>query len=161
MNKHIYGFAFGKGSCADILWRLKEIDCCYQVFGETSVKSYMNFLIHDQPAYIIGLGLYSGVDQGKIRIEQKCSNKFRNEYREETSLTEIEINYFLQPLRNSKYASGIGNSYCNLISYKIMKLIQSGELKAQYTFLHIPKLMKQWEAQKEIDHMLLQFKIVS
>lgn len=33
--KQIYGFAFNKGNVsAYALWRLKNIDACYQVFGE-------------------------------------------------------------------------------------------------------------------------------
>lgn len=75
----IYGFAFS--GLSSLLYRLKEIDCCYLIFGEASINKYIEFLLHDQPEYIIGLGLYSGKDQDKIRIETLCSNKKQLMYR--------------------------------------------------------------------------------
>lgn len=154
----IYGFAFGKGNIsAYTLWRLKNINCCYQVFPN-NFDSYLNFLTHDQSEYILGLGVYSGGDQDKIRIEKVCTNKFRNDIVEGDGLIEKKIDPYLKPSENSKYTQGIGNSWCNLTSWKIMKLINEGELASKYTFLHIPKKMKTWLAVTEIDKMLAAFK---
>lgn len=36
--------------------------------------------MREQPGYILGLGVYSGKDQDKIRIETKCTNQFRNDF---------------------------------------------------------------------------------
>lgn len=154
----IYGFAFGKANVSVYtLWQLKNINCCYQVFPN-NFESYLRFLLHNKPEYILGLGVYSGRDQGKIRIEKVCTNKFRNDFIEGDSLAEIKIKPYLQPSQNSKFAQGIGNFYCNLISWKIMKLINEKRLASKYTFLHIPKKMKTWLAVAEIDRMLTAFK---
>lgn len=115
---------------------------------------YLDILIHDQPSYVLGLGSYSGADQDKIRIETICSNQFRNDFSEGDQYTEIKINPFLKPTAAMKYATAIGNSYCNLISWKIMQMINYEKLHSHYTFLHVPKTMKYWIASQEIDKAL-------
>lgn len=160
-KNQIYGFAFGKGNVsAYTLWKLRNIDCCYQVFGEGSIDGYIdNFLMREQPGYILGLGIYSGRDQDKIRIETKCSNKFRNGFMDDgKKLIEFDINPFLEPGEMSKFSEGIGNSYCNMASWKIMSKIGSGELKSKYSFLHIPRAIKTWQAVREIDELLRVFR---
>jgi pyrrolidone-carboxylate peptidase len=87
-----------------------------------NVEHYLEMLLHDQPPYILGLGTYSGVDQDQIR--------------------KVTINSFLSENSQMKSAEAMGNSHCNLVSWKIMQLINQGKLNAQYTFLHIPKNMK-------------------
>lgn len=160
-EKQVYGFAFGKGNVSTYtLWRLKNIDCCYQLFGETSIDHYIDhFLLHDQPGYILGIGIYSGIDQDKIRIEAKCTNQFRNDFMEGNYLKELDIKPFLKPNQSAKLACSIGNSYCNMASWKIMSKINKGELKSKYTFLHVPKYFKTWQAVVEIDEMLSKFKV--
>jgi pyrrolidone-carboxylate peptidase len=153
----IYGFAFG--GVRNLLYRLKEITCCYLVFGETSIEKYMKFLLHDQPEYILGLGSYSGVDQDKIRIETVCTNKFRNGFVAGGSLVETPIRNFLYENEVMKEAKGLGNSWCNYISWKIVYLIEQRQLKSMYTFLHIPKTFKHWSADKQIDSALTAFKV--
>jgi len=49
----IYGFALGGTS--HILYRLKQLSCCYLVFPN-NLDHYLNMLLHDQPEYIVGLG---------------------------------------------------------------------------------------------------------
>ena len=149
----IYGFAFGRNLSAYVLWRLKNIDCCYQIFPN-NLDRYLQMILHDQPEYILGLGVYSGIDQDKIRIETKCSNQFRNDFIEENKFEEILMNPFLKPFQLSKYATGIGNFYCNLVSWKIMRFILQKKLKSQYTFLHIPKSLGTIMLVKEIDFLM-------
>ena len=48
---------------------------------------------------------------------------------------------FVIPTQEMKYASAMGNSECNYISWKIMELVDEGRLNARYTFLHLPKSM--------------------
>ena len=154
----VYGFAFGKGNIsAYTLWRLKNIDCCYQIFPN-NLESYLKLLLHNKPKYILGLGVYSGRDQDKIRIEKVCTNKFRNDFLKGDKLIEVEINLYLKPSQNSKYTQRMGNSWCNLASWKIMKLINEGKLHSKYTFLHLPKKLKTWLVVSEIDKMLAEFK---
>ena len=128
LSKQIYGFALG--STSRLLYRLKNIDCCYLVFPN-NLDKYLNMLIHDQPPYILGLGSYSGVDQDKIRIETICSNQFRNDFVDDNQYAETEIKPFLKPTAMMKYAKTIGNFYCNQISWKIMQLINQGKLHSQ------------------------------
>ena len=68
----IYGLAFRKDDLgAYTLRRLKNIDCCYQIWPN-NLESYLTDLLHNKPEYILGLGIYSGRDQDKIRIEKNA-----------------------------------------------------------------------------------------
>lgn len=154
-KNQIYGFALG--STGRLLYRLKNIDCCYLVFPN-NLDMYLDMLLHDQPPYILGLGSYSGVDQDKIRIETICLNQIRNDYVNGDQYAEAEIKPFLKPTTAMKYAKAIGNSYCNQISWKIMQLINEGKLRSQYTFLHIPKSIPFWAVAQKIDLALLEFR---
>lgn len=155
MNNHaIYGFSLG--ATGRTLYRLKQINCCYLIFPN-NLEMYLEMLLHDQPAYILGLGSYSGIDQDKIRIETTCTNQFRNQYIDGQKLIHTGIKPFLKPNSFMKYATAIGNSYCNLISYRIMQLITRRELHAHYTFLHIPKTMKPWIVSQEIDKAIAEY----
>jgi pyrrolidone-carboxylate peptidase len=112
-------------------------------------------LLHDQPSRILGLGTYSGVDQDKIRVETVATNRFRNDSIEANAPVEININNYLEPSsENFKMASALGNSYCNLISWKIMRLISDGSLKSKYSFLHIPKGLYHTDLISLIDRLL-------
>lgn len=154
MKQEIYGFAFVKNISAYTLYRLKNIDCCYLLCGEKSIGKYLEFLLHDQPSYILGLGMYTGADQTKIRIETKTNNKFGTRFLMGNEFMEKDVNPFLKPLNISEFATSIGNYYCNMVSWKIMELISHGKLKSRYCFLHIPKVMKVQIAAVEIDNML-------
>ncbi|MCL5784693.1 MAG: hypothetical protein M1142_05065 [Patescibacteria group bacterium] len=96
-------------------------------------------LTHDQPEFILGMGAYSGQDNDAIRIETTTNNKFRNNIIDSKDPKTLSINPFLKPSPGMKLASGLGNSWCNFVSWKIVKLINQKSLKSQYTFLHIPK----------------------
>lgn len=133
-SNQIYGFALSGGT-GRILYRLKQIDCCYLVYPN-NVEHYLEMLLHDQPQYVLGLGTYSG-DNEKQRVE---------------------INLFLYETSQMKLAEVMGNSHCNLVSWKIMQLINQGKLNAQYTFLHIPKNLKPWVVTEIIDQKLIEFK---
>jgi hypothetical protein len=94
------------------------------IFDEVDLGKY---------THVIGMGQYSGRDQDKIRIEQTCSAQFRNKNK---GARRIKIPYFLDENEYMKLSDGIGNSYCNLLSYKIVTKF----LDLKYTFLHIPKV---------------------
>ncbi len=51
--------------------------------------------------------------------------------------------------------SALGNSWCNLVSWKIMRLIEKGELQAKYNFLHIPKSFRTNTVIEIIEAMVL------
>lgn len=145
-DPQIYGFALGGTS--RLLYQLKNIDCCYIIFPN-NVDMYLNMLTHDQPAYILGLGSYSGVDQHHIQIETMCSSPSKDNL--------VEMKPFLQPNASMKFSAGVGNSRHSLISWKIMELIEQQKLQARYTFLHIPKNMRPWDARQDIDLALSEF----
>ena len=156
--KQVYGFAFGgRNISAYALWRLKGVNCCYQIFSN-NLENYLEFLLHDQPAFVLGLGVWTGSDQGLARIEKFCTNQFRNSLFEGDKPVEVSLNPFLKPSLGSKYAEAMGNSWCNLISWKIMQLINSGRLKSRYAFLHLPRRLRVRQAVAEIDALLAELK---
>lgn len=155
-SNQIYGFALNGGT-GRILYRLKQIDCCYLVHPN-NVEHYLKMLLRDQPPYILGLGTYSGVDQDQIRIETVCSNQFRNEYIPGNEKQKVKLNSFLWDNWQMKLTEAMGNFHCNLVSWKIIQLINQGKLNAQYTFLHIPRNMKPWVVTEVIDQKLFEFK---
>lgn len=151
----LYSFVLTNG-LGRLLYKLKSPDHCYIVYSN-NIDHYLNLLVHDQPSHILGLGSYSGIDQDKIRIERITTNQFRNDKIEESAPDKLEINNFLSlPVPNDhlKYASAIGNSWCNLISWKIMRLIENENLRSQYSFLHIPKNFDQSLAIQQIENIL-------
>lgn len=150
----LYGFSLS-GFTSRILWRLTPLDMCYEVWSN-NIEHYLQMLLHDQPKYILGMGTYFGVDQDAIRIETITKNQFRNEAIEKNlpKVKTIRIQPFVRQVDQTKYASALGNSWCNLVSWKIARLIEKGELRSQYTFLHIPKLFRTNDALKIIEAMI-------
>ena len=138
MSNDLYGFSLS-GQTSRISWKLKNVHMCYEVHSN-NIDHYLKMLIHDQPKYILGMGTYTGVDKDNIRIETVTKNQFRNDVIEnDFPITkQIIINPFVKESENTKLASAVGNSWCNLISWKIMRLIENKELNSEYTFLHIP-----------------------
>jgi hypothetical protein len=97
--------------------------------------------------YILAMGMYSGRDQDRIRIETECSSRFRNTGSNEEK---IRVPYFMQATNGMKFAKGIGNSWCNRLSYKIL----SKSPDCYYTFLHIPKSLDPVQIARNIDIQL-------
>ncbi|MBP7057263.1 hypothetical protein KBB08_02120 [Candidatus Gracilibacteria bacterium] len=126
------------------------------VLTEANLDSYLRVVVRDQPQHIIGLGIYTGKDQEAIRIETTAKNQFRNMTIESTAAIEeiIEQSSFLTPITGTKITTSMGNSWCNLISWKIMRIIKDGSLKSQFTFLHIPKTFPQSQAIMLINQMI-------
>lgn len=145
-------YCFSLPPTKNILYQLRNIDCSY-IVNPNNLDHYLKMLLRDQPKHILGLGSYSGVDQDKIRIETICTNQFRNNY-DGGIPKQTKINYFLKPNENLKLGKAMGNSYCNQISWKIMELIDRGELCSKYTFLHIPKSIPSSIASPIIDQSL-------
>lgn len=151
----LYAFAL-TNSIGRILYKLKTPDHCYIVW-DNNIDHYLNILLHDQPQYILGMGEYSGIDQEAIRIETVTTNRFRNNSIEPSVkyLKRLKLNNFLESKDdNAKIASTLGNSRCNLVSWKIMKLINSGALKSHYAFLHVPNKFPSHQTVRLIEQML-------
>jgi pyrrolidone-carboxylate peptidase len=105
MNGGIFGFAFTRRniSCRT-LYALKNLDSRYLLWGQKSIDKYSEFLLEHQPDHILGLGIYTGRDQTKIRIETKCSNIFKKQFIEGNSQKELEIKPFLKPGDDRKFS---------------------------------------------------------
>lgn len=160
ISRNLYGFSLSDLT-SRILWRLKPLDMCYEIWPN-NIDHYLQMLIHDQPKYILGIGTYSGIDQDDIRIETITKNQFCNEAIEKDLQKEktILLQPFVRPVDQTKYASAIGNSWCNLVSWKIARLIEKGELQSRYNFLHIPKSFKTNTALEIIEAMVQDIKAV-
>lgn len=152
---NLYGFAF-PGVPAKVMYRLKTLDLS-NTLNANNIDQYMQMLIHDQPKYILGMGIYTGIDQDKIRIETVAKNLFRNDaididlQKSETIL----FPSFLSERGKTKYATALGNSWCNLISWRIGQLIHKGELKSKYSFLHIPTTFNLNDAIAVVEELLI------
>jgi pyrrolidone-carboxylate peptidase len=123
----------------------------------SSIAVLLDTLQSIHPKYILGLGEYSGRGQDNIRIETVCRNKFRNNVISENESSEFSIQSFLHPNESMQLANGIGNSYCNLVSYKIMQLKE--HIPFEYTFLHVPKAFNTQKATRTITNQLLRLPI--
>ncbi|MBD3329346.1 hypothetical protein GF357_02520 [Candidatus Dojkabacteria bacterium] len=143
----LYGFAFQKRniSCRT-LYNLKQVDARYLLWGAKSMDAYIERrLLPDQPDHILGMGVFYGNVKHQVRIETKFCNKFKNKLLDGVQQIEsVEIDPFLKiPDEETDciYSDNLTTSYCNLISWKIVKLIEEGKLRSKYCFLHIPKRM--------------------
>ena len=133
------GFAFPRNISSRVLWKLTGVDSCFQLWPN-NIDFYLQILEREQPSRILGLGSYSGIDQDKIRIETKCSNKFHNDFVIGNKLIKQNINPFLKPGKNSKYSQGIGSSHCNRICWKITEFINNKKLKSGTSQIYIKLL---------------------
>lgn len=152
----VYGFAFTDNNASTkTLYKLNSVDHRYILWGN-NIEHYLDLLLHDQPESILGLGVYSGIDQDQIRIETQVTNKFRNDPIDpKLTISEmIPLNPYLKPIDGSKFTSGLGNSWCNLVSWKIVNLINQKLLKSRYTFLHIPNKFPVQQSAMIIEGML-------
>lgn len=157
IQNNLYGFALS-GLTSRLLWRLKPLRMCYSVWPN-NIEQYLDILLHDQPKYIVGLATYSGGDPNFIKIETLTKNQFRNSVIEnELPMSKkLLIKPFVKQIPQTKYASALGNSWCNLVSWKIVKLIEDEKLNSQYTFLHIPDSFKYRETLEVLEEMLSPF----
>lgn len=117
----------------------------------------IQLIIVMKPDHILGLGSYSGRDKDKLRIELKCTNKFRNAIYGE-QIVELELPNFLKLVEDTKYARGIGNSWCNFVSYFLMKDLKESKSKAKYSFVHIPNTFEIKQSADRINKMIMNIK---
>lgn len=111
----------------------------------SSIKDIVEDMYYRNASHIIGLGEYSGVDQDKLRYETSCNKRFRN-----TDLADVSTlknDEFLETGKLSKYTNGIGNSWCNLLS---IKMLNTPRKNYKYAFIHIPKNFDVQTAANEI-----------
>lgn len=126
-------FAF-RGTIAESVARALPFPADVVVLDST--EAAIDTFVQDTPfasySHVLGLGVYSGRDQDRLRTETACTSQFRNQ---KETLRTLAIPYFLRPDDSAKLAAGMGNSWCNLVSYRLLTLYPD----LLYTFLHIPK----------------------
>ena len=154
--KNLYSFSLSKQT-SKILEKLKGIDIKYEVWSN-NMDLYLETLVKEQPKHILGLGTYFGIGKDNIRIETITKNQFRNiPIENDFPITkQIKIIPFVKQIPNTKLTSAFGNSWCNLISYKIMRLIEDKKLNSKYTFLHVPKVFNRTKAIEIINQLIIQ-----
>lgn len=150
MNYSSLAFAFRNNISEKILRELNVDQKVYLKADEKEIIEFVRNINFSNTSHILGLGVYTGRDQNLLRIETVCTNKFRNQI-QGNKYEEIAISNFIEPTNNTKYARRIGNSYCNLVSYLIMKSILNNNAGTQYSFIHIPKLFGITQATDEIN----------
>lgn len=148
---NIAGFCLG--GTKNLLYKLRCVSSCYVLF-QNNLDYYLKMIKHEKPDAILVLGSYSGRDQGTIRVETHFTNQFRNNYIDSDSKLSISVKPFFKLGEGMKISTAAGNSWCNMFSYKIAKFIENENLNIKYTFLHIPKNMKDWTAQQIIEDTL-------
>lgn len=141
-------FAF-KGTIAEKIARELESLVVIHIVDSSkrAIDELVGYIQQEDYDYVLGMGMYSGRDQDQLRIEKECSSQFRND---KDDLEYVTLPYFMKPDENIKEVTGIGNSWCNLVSYKIMKKISPNH----FTFLHIPKTFDVNKAVKLVDKQL-------
>lgn len=117
------------------------------ILRPSTINQYIEELVLKQPQFILGLGEYTGKDQNLVRIESQCKNQFRNNKIDPSLPIDTTLSWipFLSKTDKSKKGSALGNSWCNLVSWRIMQLIEQKKLKSRYTFLHLPQSMPEEE----------------
>lgn len=148
----LYAFGFSKNNITTyILYNLNSPDMVYQIFPN-NIEHFLKIVRYEKPTHLLGIGVYTGVDSESMRIENTCKNQFRNEQIDKKlpKNFNFSINYFIEPGGCFKLATAMGNSYCNLVSYKIMNLINKENLVTRFTFLHIPKTFNKQLAVEQI-----------
>ncbi|RJQ26033.1 hypothetical protein C4577_04360 [Candidatus Parcubacteria bacterium] len=153
-KSRIYAFGFTNNISARVLYGLKRVSHCYIVWPN-NINQYLNILIYDKPEYVLGLGEYSGIDQEAVRIETVAKNQFRNDPIEpDVFLKEVCFTPFVKQVNGTKLVSGLGNSWCNFISWKILRLISNNKLSSRYSFLHVPRSFRTRNAVEIIEEMI-------
>lgn len=153
---HIFAFRHptsGKTNISSKVVPLIPAQSKHILSDKSSIDRYIMQLLEENPKYILGLGSWSGRDNTAIRIETRCTNKWRNQISGDR-LESATIKLFVQITKRTKLTDKMGNSFCNYISWRIVKLIQRGKLTSHYTFLHIPKNMEVSTAATYISEMI-------
>lgn len=128
-SKPLLIFGFTHTNSTHIVDQLRDIAHIHIIDPKKDLQSlYERCATYER---VVGIGDYSGRDTSHLRIETLCTSQFRNT---DTEHITLPIPYFLRPEPPFRLAQGIGNSYCNLVSYGIVSRASS----RPYTFIHVP-----------------------
>ncbi len=149
MNRDVCFVAFNNTIAAKVLSRLSQFQTYTIESDFSSLADFVKTADVLDAKYIIGLGQYSGRDRDMLRIETRCNKNFRNNPIEKSN--KLQLDDILTLTDKSKRATGLGNSWCNLISVMMLNNTKRNYL---YAFIHIPKNFNPKVAAKEILEML-------
>lgn len=144
----IFGFKNTNSEMILSVLNSEHTDC---ILVDKNVNSLLTYIMLNAPNQILGIGEYSGRDQDKIRIETVCRNKFRNTIIHTNQPNEITFKNILPTDQYFKRGVGMGNSWCNLMSFEINSTFPD----INFTFLHIPKSLSIPQATMSIRKKLL------
>jgi len=141
-SNQIWGFAYSRRNLGvTVLYSTEQFDYRYLIFPN-NIDRYLKKIQAEKPKLIIGLGM---TRPGKLfKIEKVCKNNFRQ--RQVDKSEEINVEIPMEGVENMgnlpqgfKFAETIGTSYCNLMSWRIQRLINKDNLNIKLLFIHIPK----------------------
>lgn len=115
-----------------------QFDTAYIESSERAIDKFVSELDLGLYEYIIGFGLYTGPDKDKLRVETQYTSKFKTSTMEGLPGT-ISVEPLFRENENIKSAKAIGNSYCNLVSYKFTQRISEEGACTKYNFIHVPR----------------------
>lgn len=129
-------FAFAGTNSEKVLraMHFPGIEKLYIKSSYSALHQFIERLRITNPSIVLGMGLYSR-NANFIRIETNCHNEFRGEVIIEDGDEEIVMSPYFEPNTNLRRTKEMGNSWCNLVCYNIMTVL---EVK-NFAFLHIPK----------------------
>lgn len=132
---------------------LSQMEVSYKLHtpsSESGITRTVNKVLQGNYQRVVALGMYSGKDQDKLRIETVCNKRFRNQ--EIDGITKLNLSQALKPIENVKYAKGLGNSWCNLLSTRMLNHPKLQHI--EYSFIHIPKTFNPKTASRLIQEMI-------
>lgn len=145
---NILAFGFQGNISEEVLTGLDQSITKYVVMSEaTKINDFISRIDFASFDYVLGMGMYTGVDTDRLRIETVYTSQFRND---KGFNRKTEISPFLHENEQFKITRKIGNSYCNLVCY----LFTSKYTKVPYSFLHIPKTYGTKDAIDAINNQL-------
>lgn len=149
MNRYICFVAFNNTIASKALSHLSQFQTYTIESDFSSLADFVKTSSTLDVQYIIGLGQYSGRNRDMLRIETRCNKNFRNNQIEKSD--KLQLDNILTLTDKSKLATGLGNSWCNLMSVMMLNNTKRNYL---YAFIHIPKNFNAKVAAKEILGML-------
>ena len=118
------------------------IDCTTNELGIDNTQDLLNKIKKTYYSYILGVGIYTS-KKSKVKFEKTAKNKFRNDLIVKKAPDSYDISEFLSVpgnIGNIIESHKMGNSWCNMTSYKIKHTLVEYEIPTENGFVHIPNL---------------------
>lgn len=146
-------FSF-RGNIAErvlIKMSIPGVDKVYLPSGEKSIRAFVDGLELECYGRVLGLGMYGGPDKESLRVELVATSRFRNQGEVDER---VVLPGFLKESPGLKETNAMGNSYCNLVSYLLVRRLESEAERIGFNFVHIPKRFSETEAARILSEQL-------